>query len=92
MTELFPKADELGTVRFMSDGAEVVAFDLDGDRYCVECAMRMDEIDCERFHNEPRTVPHGGSVERRHMAETDHEYHCGNTDCGRKIPTPDDVR
>jgi len=90
MSELFPHTDELGSTMWI-DGADVVAFDLDGERYCVDCATDMNEIDTDRFHRKPRSVPYGGSVERRHMAETDHEYYCGNHDCGRRIPTPADV-
>jgi len=85
MTELFPYSDKTGTVEYRN-GAEIVAYDLDGERYCVHCAREMDSIDCDRWHNDPYSVPYGGSVERRHMHETEHEYHCGNPQCGRKIP------
>lgn len=85
MTELFPHSNEVGDVEYRGN-AEIVAYDYDGERYCVYCATHHDEIDKERFHSEPHTVPAGGSVERRHMQETDHDYHCGNPDCGRKIP------
>jgi len=83
--ELFPKSDEMGETMHI-DHAEIVAFDLDGERYCVECAKAMDEIDCERFHTDPYSVPYGGSVCRRHVIQSEYEWHCGNSDCGRKIP------
>lgn len=83
--ELFPHSDETGNTEWR-DGCEIVAYDYDGDRYCVDCAAEMDEIERARFHFDPYSVPAGGSVERRHMRETDHEYHCGNPRCGRKIP------
>lgn len=85
MSELFPKSDQIGSTVTI-DGTEIVAFDLDGERYCVDCARDMDSIDCERFHKDPYSVPYGGSVLRRHMRETEHTYHCGNTDCGVEIP------
>lgn len=90
MSELFPHTDELASAMWI-DGCEIVAFDLDGERYCPQCARDIDGIDCERFHRDPYSVPYGGSVERRHMAEVDHEYHCGNMKCGRRIQTPSDV-
>jgi len=84
-TELFPKSDETGSTMTINN-AEIVAFDLDGERYCVDCAQDMDNIDCERFHTEPRSVPSGGSVLRQHIVHNGHEWHCGKTDCGVKIP------
>jgi len=85
MTELFPHSDETGVIE-TRNGAEIVAYDLDGERYCVECAREMDEIECRRFHEKPRSVPCGGSVQRSHMQDTDRMYHCGNVDCGKEIP------
>lgn len=83
--DLFPHSDQIGETMIL-DSSVIVAFDLDGDRYCVECSKEMDEIDCERFHNNPYSVPAGGSVLKQHMRETDHTYHCGNSDCGKEIP------
>jgi len=85
MTELFPHSDELGST-ITIDGTEVVAFDYDGERFCVDCAGEHEQIDRERFHRDPYSVPYGGSVQRRHLHDTDHDYHCGNPECGRKIP------
>jgi len=85
MSELFPHSNEIGSTEYRNN-AEIVAYDYDGERFCVDCAHNHDEIDCERWHNDPYSVPYGGSVERRHMHDTDHEYHCGNPECGRKIP------
>lgn len=84
-SELFPHSEQKGITE-NRDYAEIVAYDLDGERYCVECAREHDEIDCERFHKEPRSVPHGGSVQRRHMHYTEVKYYCGNPQCGKKIP------
>jgi hypothetical protein len=85
MSELFPHSDETGITETRND-VEIVAYDMNGARYCVECARKMDKIECERFHEKPRSVPCGGSVQRRHMQQTDHTYHCLNTDCGKEIP------
>lgn len=85
MSELFPHSDETAPTEYRGS-AEIVAYDYDGERFCVDCAADHDEIDREQWHDRPRTVPYGGSVERRHMRETDHEYHCGNPQCGKKIP------
>lgn len=85
MSEPFPHIDKTGSTMTIN-GTEIVAFDLDRGRYCVDCAKEMDSIDCERFHKQPRSVPYGDSVRREHMHNIDHDYHCDNHDCGRKIP------
>jgi len=91
MKELFPKADQKGSVE-KRDGwdrfgtVEIVAYDYNGERFCVECATEHDNIDKGRFHSDPYSVPSGGSVPRRSIREADIRYHCGNPDCGKKIP------
>jgi hypothetical protein len=90
-SELFPNSDKMGSVE-KRDGrtrigtVEIVAYDYQGERFCVECATEHSEIDKERFHSDPYSVPHGGSVRRRSMQECEITYHCGNPNCGKQIP------
>ena len=86
MTELFPLSDKTGSIETKGPFTDIVAYDHRGERFCVECATEHDEIDKEQWHNDPYSVPYGGSVPRRSIRDADIRYHCGNPNCGKKIP------
>lgn len=92
METIYPKSDQLGETEYRpasmtyKQTVEVVAYDYDGQRFCVECAKEHDEIDCDRWHHDPYSVPAGGSVTRASMQSAEMAYHCANTDCGKEIP------
>jgi len=84
-SELFPESDKLANVERHGSNT-VVAYDYNGERFCVDCAKEHTEIDRERWRQDPRSVRSGGSVHLCHMHETDMRYRCGNPNCGRRIP------
>jgi len=89
--ELFPLSDKTGSVE-KRDGisrigtVEIVAYDYEGERFCVGCATNHDDIDKGRFHTDPYSVPSGGSVSRCSIQDADIRYYCENPNCGKKIP------
>lgn len=83
--EEFPNVNNNDTgkiERHVGYRANIVAYDYDGARYCVECAEQDNRIDREQFRNRPKEVAYGGAV--REGAEADHEQYCGR--CLIKIP------